>query len=235
MAGVVALWALGVASCVDDAGDLGDALERADVQVFDTGPEADGGPLPPIDSGVDGGEQGLDDGGDVPTACVPFEEQVCACEDRVGRRVCYSDATWSCCRCPRAPESERFACLDIGIVGTWQGVVTTPWVEPYSVEVMFRDDRTYAARCTGGDEFCAVFYYGVDGDGAGREYRLTDLLANGEGVGRLRVVFGSNSQQWGDIEALRLSSDGEALTFEFWPDWFDSRPGPIEFELQRVP
>jgi len=32
------------------------------------------------------------------------------------------------------------------MVGTWRGTVTTPWVEPYEVEIIFKKDGNYESR-----------------------------------------------------------------------------------------
>ena len=197
-----------------------------------------GGPLGIVDGGqvadvIDGGALDPDaiDGG--VDRCIAGEQISCGCVNGFGVQTCREDGTVSCCRCAQPTEGETLSCLRQGIVGQWRGVVTTPWVEPYRVEVNFYADGTYGARCLSSDnQPCAAYYYGLDGDRAGREYELFDVRADRQGLGRVRVVFTGN-RQWGSIESLRLDDDDTVLTYEFWNTW-GGRVGPIEFELERV-
>ena len=235
-----ALSVLGAASCVEDVG----GLSAPPASGFDAQPplfrDPDGGlrfvgpdadlVAPIIDAGPVLGER---DAGALPGDCLPSTEQMCACtEDRSGRRQCRSDGTLGCCECDEAGEGERLGCLQTGLVGTWQGEVTTPWVEPYRVEVTFRSDGSYAARCL--DANCTAFYYGSDGDGDGRWFRVIDLWANDEGVARIGISFGDPTTVTGQMDSIRLSGDQERLEFDFWPVWLNARIGPVHFDLIRV-
>lgn len=231
----VALGVLLVGCNVGDASEL-ESLERPP---GDAGSEPDlpstvridlgadiGPPLPPA---VDAGTMSPGDAGP-PTPCV---NTACTCGARTGVRACRSDGTLGCCRCSDSTARERFDCLADGMVGLWQGTVTTPWGPAYRAQLELRADGTYATTCSG--ECNATFYYGTDGDGDGRRYELLDLTADERGVGRLRVAFRGGARQWGSLEAADLSADENRLRFEFWNVWARGRYGPVELDLTRQP
>ncbi len=249
---LTALGLLTVIACVDGSNSLGDGgLPRPDAGPQDVGPRFDAGDTGPrFDAGdvgprMDAGEVGPRmDAGDLdagpedtgilppPRECTPGTQVSCPCAQGTGLQGCRSDGTLGCCQCPQPTEREQLACMDQGVIGTWQGVVTTPWRPPYRVQLILRDDGTYASTCLDAD--CVVFYYGTDGDREGREYDLFDVRSDGRGVARFAVVWSSRSQQWGDVDNLRLDADDQTLDFDFWNTWGDGRRGPIQFSLQRV-
>lgn len=232
---------LTMVACVDGSAPLGDGgLTRPDVGPGVDAGDTDGGRAdtgPPEDSGprLDAGrlDSGPVDTGPVPPPpeCTPGSELRCVCGQAPGRQTCRSDATLGCCQCPQPTEPEQLACLDRGVVGTWQGVVTTPWQPPYRVQLILRADGSYASTCLEPD--CVVFYYGEDGDRQGREHDLFDVRADGRGVGRFSVVWSNGGRQLGDLDNLRLDASEQTLDFDFWNSWGGGRRGPIQFSLQR--
>ena len=125
-----------------------------------------------------------------------------------------------------------------GIVGSWRGVVTTPWTSPYEVSVTFRADGTYSARCAWSSNVCCeAFYYGTDDDTPLKRYRI-DTVNSSQAVSgtdrhHLRRQRGRllPSGYQGNIRKLKLSPDENRMQFEFWYDDY----GPTLFDLARVP
>ena len=209
-----------------DTGFTFDATVPGDGGRFDAG-SLDAGRL---DSGHR--DSGPPDAG--PEACNPGEVIRCACPpSSSGQQFCRSDGTLGCCWCPNQSESDRLMCLRQAMVGTWRGVITTPWQPSYTANVEFRADGTYASQCDTPD--CTTFYYGEDGAQGGREYELFDVRPNGNGVGRLSVVFGGGNAQWGDLDNVEVSEREDRLEFNFWNTWSNRRLGPINAVFGRIP
>src|SRR5688500_4178125 len=65
---------------------------------------------------------------------------------------------------------DSLAELEDGIVGTWAGCATTPWVPRYWVTITFRADGTYSGFAEEGRG--PAFYYGTDEDMYEKLYEL---------------------------------------------------------------
>jgi hypothetical protein len=120
--------------------------------------------------------------------------------------------------------------LTTGVVGSWHGCVTTPWVPMYWVDLTFRADGTYSS--TVGevlDSFpVPAMYYGTDADDPAKRWRIDDLQASGLGVGIIDIAFGSGSVNRDSISAIRLM--GNRLEFEMM---HHGMYGPLVFQLVR--
>jgi hypothetical protein len=138
------------------------------------------------------------------------------------------------CRDFAFPESaitiSTLAELEAGIVGSWEGCVTTPWVATYFVTMTFRDDGTYSAASTEvlDAQRMIAMYYGTDDDSTSKRYAINDLQASRKGVGQIDVFFGPGNVSRGDLRNIRLM--GDALEFEFF---HRSQYGPLTFRLMR--
>jgi hypothetical protein len=131
----------------------------------------------------------------------------------------------------RGPISaSSFEELRAGVVGTWVGCATTPWLPPYAVAISFRKDGTYSAvsnEIVNGQEAIA-FYYGTDDDVPGKRYAISDLQDDGTGVGEIDIVFDVGTVNRGDLRNIRLM--GDKLEFEFF---HRGEYGPLTYRLTR--
>jgi hypothetical protein len=129
-----------------------------------------------------------------------------------------------------APEIsvDSLAELEDGMVGTWAGCLTTPWVPRYWVTITFRANGTYSgfAEETAGQP---AFYYGTDEDMAEKRYELNDLQDDLEGVGQIDIVFWEGNTNRGDLRNIRLT--GNELEFEFF---HRGQYGPLLYQLYRA-
>ena len=120
--------------------------------------------------------------------------------------------------------------LTTGVVGSWHGCVTTPWVPMYWVDLTFRADGTYSS--TVGevlDSFpIPAMYYGTDADDPSKQWRINDVQAGGLGVGTIDIAFGGGSVNRDTISEIRLM--GNALEFEMM---HRGEYGPLVFQLVR--
>lgn len=119
--------------------------------------------------------------------------------------------------------------LKDGIVGTWEGCVTTPWVPAYWVTVVLRADGTYSAKSSesfDGSEMIAM-YYGIDEDSPNKRYQLNDFQDNQQGIGDIDIDFGGSINR---DELRHVSLMGDRLEFEVF---HGSVYGPITFQLSR--
>jgi hypothetical protein len=123
-----------------------------------------------------------------------------------------------------------FTELEAGIVGTWGGCVTTPWIAPYPVIVTFRADGTYRARTLAeGDIVEPAFYYGTDEDSPQKRYAVNDLQDNLKGVGQIDIVFWEDNTNRGELRNIALMDD--QLEFEFF---HRGQYGPLTFRLFSI-
>ena len=124
-----------------------------------------------------------------------------------------------------------FEQLRDGMVGTWRGCVSTPWVPAYYVTMTFKADGTYSAvssESLDGQEMNAM-YYGTEADDARKKYAVTDYEASQTGRGQIDIVFAdTNSVNRGDLRNIRLM--GDKLSFEFF---HRGQYGPLTFQLYR--
>jgi hypothetical protein len=123
------------------------------------------------------------------------------------------------------------------MVGAWHGVVATPWLPPYDVDIAFRADGSYSAHCSGvADDCCVAFYYGTNADSDIKRYRIEDATLSGNVVGEIDIAFGYDGNfglpAWqGMLSHVELDGSGNALRFEFRTS---SGYGPLRYDLRRV-
>jgi hypothetical protein len=141
--------------------------------------------------------------------------------------------------CGRDPTTDpgtedAFARLEWAFPGHWTGAAHTPpdWYPgpEYPVDFIFSEDGHYTSKCL--IDGCAALYYGSDGGGPNRRYWLTDVLADGTGIGKIQVFFEDTGGDvtTGDLEEITFSEDLSQLWFAFYPSWL-SKIGPIRYEL----
>ncbi len=114
-------------------------------------------------------------------------------------------------------------------IGNWVGTVTTPWIDPYSVEVEFKSNGTYSARNTSSNG--PAFYYGSDDDSESKTYQIYDLYANGQAIANITLYFWPGNVNYSKLDFIELSDNNNKLVFEYW---HRSEYGPVTFELTRV-
>jgi hypothetical protein len=126
---------------------------------------------------------------------------------------------------PDPGSGDLFARARYGMVGTWRGTATSPWVAPYTVEISFGGDGMYDAHTVdpGAVGYAVTpFYY--DQDPEHDRYELVDLHANGEVSGQIYL-------QWLDspdrLDAIRFNDELTHLHFEYYH--FDY--GPVVYDL----
>ena len=120
--------------------------------------------------------------------------------------------------------------LRAGVVGTWEGCVTTPWVPVYHVTVSLREDGTYSAKSgevLDGQEMLAL-YYGTDDDNSSKVYAINDLQDSRLGVGQIDISFAPAPAIRDSLRNVRLM--GDKLEFEVF---HFEKYGPITFQLYR--
>jgi hypothetical protein len=126
--------------------------------------------------------------------------------------------------------------LQVGVVDTWTGCVTTPWTPMYQVTFELREDGSYSAstdEVLDGTEMIAL-YYGMDDDSPAKTYALTDIQASGLGIGEIDVVFDVGSVDVGSVvrdELRNVRLMGDTLEFEMF---HFGRYGPLTYQLRRV-
>ncbi len=115
------------------------------------------------------------------------------------------------------------------LVGTWEGVVETPWTSPSAVAMVFRSNGSYSAvNLEGG----SALYYGTDEDHPSKVWELVDIRANGSSQGDITIYFGSSGSQNREmIDKVQFDEHGWIVSFEVWTR---SGYGPIEFQLRRI-
>jgi hypothetical protein len=179
----------------------------------------------PIDRGPDrfGDLPPLLDGPCAEGATVP-----CTCANGMaGTHICLPSHVWSECGCG-TPELMR---VRNGLIGTWTGTVTTPWVSPYAVTFAFDSYSHYSAKSV--DGLYPALYYGTDDDSPDKRYDISDIEDNGDASGFIDLVWSAGGG--GDatremLSGIQLSADGSKLTF-----WFMHMGsyGPIKYDLRR--
>jgi hypothetical protein len=113
------------------------------------------------------------------------------------------------------------------MVGTWTGLVTTPWVPPYQVRMNFTADGHYAAHCL--MPGCVAFYWGSDADSPDKVYDIQGIALDGKARGEIVIWFDGGDINHGVLRNIQLTQQSTALTFELWQDPY----GPLKFELRR--
>jgi hypothetical protein len=122
------------------------------------------------------------------------------------------------------------------LAGSWRGVVTTPWTNPYVVDITFHADGHYSDRCSElEDACCSAFYYGTSDDTPLKQWRVDDATLSGNVFGELDVVFDYGDSHglpaWqGELSQIERDASGNGLRFEFSHLTY----GPQRFDLRRV-
>ena len=136
-------------------------------------------------------------------------------------------------RCGRtAPDpgtNDLFARAQYGMIATWRGTATSPWVAPYTVEISFAADGTYDAHTVnhkGVNYPVTPFYY--DRDPEHDRYELVDLHANHDVSGKIYLEWLTSPDT---IDALRFNDDLTHLHFEYSHFGY----GPILYDLDCTP
>ncbi|MDB4970386.1 MAG: hypothetical protein JWN44_6075 [Myxococcales bacterium] len=124
-----------------------------------------------------------------------------------------------------APPAEPFKRVQYGMVATWRGTATSPWVAPYQVEIAFAADGTYLARTTDGSGQ-QPFYY--DKDPEHDRYEVVDLQPNGKATGNLYLEWLSSADA---LAQIALDDNLTHLTFEY--SHFGA--GPVVYDLACTP
>jgi hypothetical protein len=120
--------------------------------------------------------------------------------------------------------------LQNGMVGTWTGCVTTPWVPKYFVTITFRSDGSYSARSGEQLDFrdMNAMYYGTEDDNASKKFSISSVQS-GIGTGHIVIWFGnSHTTTNDDLKNVKLM--GNKLSFDMMH--FDIY-GPLTFQLNR--
>jgi hypothetical protein len=120
--------------------------------------------------------------------------------------------------------------LQSGMVGTWQGCVTTPWVPKYFVNMTFRSDGTYSAVSGEQLDFrdMNALYYGTEDDNAAKKYGI-NTFQSGVGTGNIVIWFG-DSKTTTDDQLKNIKLMGSKLSFEML---HLNQYGPLTFQLNK--
>jgi hypothetical protein len=113
--------------------------------------------------------------------------------------------------------------------GCYVGTVTTPWIPPYEIAMIFRADGSYSAYTTDTSNTPAL-YYGMDADAPHKTWVLEDVTAAGNAVGKINIVFDVGTEVEDEIESMRFDQDFTKLRFSVYH--FD---GPaMKVALRRI-
>lgn len=119
--------------------------------------------------------------------------------------------------------------------GYYVGTVTTPWIPPYEIAMVFRADGTYSAYTTDTSATdtsgSPALYYGMDEDAPGKTWSLEDVTAAGNAVGKINVVFDGGTEVEDHIESMRFDADFAELRFSVY---HLGSYGPLKVALHRV-
>lgn len=132
-------------------------------------------------------------------------------------------------------ELERVA---TGMVGDWYGIVTTPWTEPYQVNLKFGDDGGYSGACVwSSDQCCVAYYYGTDLNADLKRYTVNRISSGGVVGGDIDIIFGEEGSFYesgyqGTLESIEVDADDGRLRFDFM---YGGTYGPLQFDLERGP
>lgn len=161
--------------------------------------------------------------------CAPGSTQSCSCDNGLlGTRICLANLIYSECGCG----TEALMRVKNGIIGTWTGTVTTPWLPPYHVTFTFDSYSHYAAKAAPDGNGNPALYYGDDGDSPDRRYGITDIQANGDAKGTIDVCFDvSGCNNLSSMEAIKLSADLSRLSFYIM---YRYESGPLQYDLTRA-
>jgi hypothetical protein len=118
--------------------------------------------------------------------------------------------------------------LTLGMVGTWEGCVATPWTPLYSVSLVLGQDGAFTAKTDetlDGNRMVALYY---PSDLSAKTFQINDFQASRLGIGQIDVGSDPTSPARLDLRNVRLM--GDKLEFEV----FNGEYGPITFRVNRV-
>jgi hypothetical protein len=146
----------------------------------------------------------------------------------------------------RMPEdlsvTQQLAAASQALIGSWHGVVKTPWTDPYQIVASFSYEGGYSAHCESNSDFetadsgcCRAFYYGSDQNSPFKHWALTSVNADHTVDGDLDIMFcydnGCSAPAWqGKLRQLDYDQTGNRVRFQFWRD---DGYGPLELDLER--
>jgi len=133
------------------------------------------------------------------------------------------------------PPDQPLERLKHGFAASWRGSATQTLggdqPSPFPVEITFRADGSYSARCMLPDG-CSAFYYDDDADSPEKRYTLEKVQDDGTAIGiiRIHLAEGPGGAKPALLKKILLSEDLSALSFEFHPSWLGN-PGTVQYEL----
>jgi hypothetical protein len=159
--------------------------------------------------------------------CALGSTEPCECDNGLlGSRICLPNLIYSECGCG----TSALMRVKNGIIGTWTGTATTPWVPTYHVTFTFDSYSHYSSKALDGRGEPAL-YYGTDDDLASKRYDINDIQANGDATGTIDICFDSNDCNRNSLQGIQLSADLSRLKFYFA---YLGTYGPLEYDLQRT-
>jgi hypothetical protein len=157
--------------------------------------------------------------------CSPGQTLSCMCNNGLqGAQICLPSLRYSECGCG----TDALMRVKNGVIGTWTGTATTPWVPPYRVTFNFDSYGHYSAKSLDGAE--PALYYGTDIDSPLKHYTISDIQADGDAIGSIDIVFDSNSVDHDELKGIALSTDLNHLKFYFM---HAGTYGPLQYDLRR--
>jgi hypothetical protein len=118
--------------------------------------------------------------------------------------------------------------LTLGMVGTWEGCVATPWTPLFSVSLVLSQDGAFSAKtdeALDGNKMVALYY---PSDESAKTFQINDFQASRLGIGQIDVGSDPTSPARLDLRNVRLM--GDKLEFEV----FNGEYGPVTFRVNRV-
>jgi hypothetical protein len=159
--------------------------------------------------------------------CSPGSTQSCSCDNGLaGSRICLANLIYSECGCG----TEALLRVKTGVIGTWTGTATTPWLSPYHVTFTFDSYNHYSSKALDGGGTPAL-YYGTDNDSPNKRYDITDIQANGDATGTIDICFDVGGCNRNKLQAIQLSADLSRLKFYIT---YQDQYGPLEYDLTRT-
>ncbi len=124
------------------------------------------------------------------------------------------------------------------IVGKWIGYVTTPWINPYNVQLEIFSDGNYSAHSLSPYKYpqsstieYPAFYYGTDSDSELKKIQLDSIDQDGFASGEISILFYDDGIELDSLRGLRFSNDFNIMKFEIWHNILY---GPLEYKFTRV-
>ncbi len=130
-------------------------------------------------------------------------------------------------------DSAALVTFQQNFIGRWQGTATSPWVDPYAVEIEFFENNQYSAQTTDGSGTTA-FYYGSDEDHPSKICKIKSfgMARSGEltADADIYIYFSPNSIVLDELQDIKFVNDYDHLQFRFI---HNGRNGPILYDLER--